>query len=167
MKDNERRRVHTDADESEGSPGPAQFTWPQFVALIVGALYFVGGIVGFFFLGDPATDLAGRSSGSSGNTMLGLELSGLQNVVHLVLGITGLICAAATRRARGYGIVLAVVGLVLFGYGVVAVTDLELDVLGLNWPDNILHGVTALVGLATALVRVPESRTEPRGRAAA
>lgn len=34
--------------------------------------------------------------------MLGLELNGIQNVVHLVLGLVGLLCSAGLqRRSRG------------------------------------------------------------------
>ena len=41
---------------------PARFPAPQVTLLVLGALFLVWGIVGFFFLGDPATDLAGRDT---------------------------------------------------------------------------------------------------------
>ncbi len=141
--------------ETEHSPGAAQFTRPQLDALIVGALYLVGGIVGFFFLDNAATDVGGQDSG---NTMLGLNINAAQNAVHIVLGIVGLICSSGTRRARGYGIVLAVAGLALLAYGVVSVINPQLDVLSLNWPINIVHGLTGLLGLAMAFGGAREAK---------
>jgi hypothetical protein len=136
---------------SEGShePGPARFTWPQLAALLLGAVYFLLGLLGFFFLGDTSSaSLAGRDTD---DVMLGLELNAITNVLHLVMGVAGLICATSLVRARAYGVGLAVVGAVLFVFGVVAVGNPAINVLSLNWGDNILHLVTALVGVGLAV----------------
>lgn len=80
----------------------------------MGAIYFLLGLLGFFFLGDVTASLAGHSAA-------------------------------------------------LFVLGAVAVGCTEIDFLSLYWPDNILHGVTALVGLAIAAggVHRPDRATSP------
>jgi hypothetical protein len=50
-------------------------------------------------------------------------------------------------------VALVVVGVVLFVFGAVAVGRDAVNVFSLNWPDNIVHGLTALVGLAMVLHR--------------
>src|SRR3954452_926603 len=89
---------------------PARFPVPQVILLVLGALYLVGGIVGFFFLGDPATDLAGRDTN---HAVLGLETNALQNLVHVVLGLVALVCASNEAAMRVGGVVLAVAGAAL------------------------------------------------------
>lgn len=132
---------------SDHSPAPARFTWQQLIVLIVGAAYMLFGMLGFFFLDDATTALAGNDTR---DLLLVFELNGLQNLVHLAIGVVGLICAAGQRAARRYGLLLAVVGLALFVFGAIAAGNTDINFLSLNWPDNILHGLTALLGLAVA-----------------
>jgi hypothetical protein len=135
--------------EESQEPGPARFAWQQLTTLLLGAVYLLLGILGFFFLRDTSpTSLAGTDTG---DVMLGLELNAITNLVHLVIGIAGLICTTTLGRSRGYGVGLVVVGAVLFVLGVVAVGNTAINVLSLNWGDNILHLVTALVGLGIAV----------------
>jgi hypothetical protein len=130
--------------------GTAGFTWQQLVVLIVGSFYMLLGILGFFFLRDASapSELGGHDTN---DVMLGFELNGVQNVVHLILGLVGLACATGRQRSRLYGILIAVAGLALFVFGVIAVGRDDINVLSLNWPDNILHGVTGLIGVALAV----------------
>jgi hypothetical protein len=138
--------------EESQQPNPTRFAWQQVVALVVGAAYLLLGMLGFFFLGDPSTaSLAGHDTD---DVMLGLELNGITNVLHLVMGVVGMLCATTLGRARGYGVGLAVVGALLFVFGVFAVGNTAINVLSLNWGDNILHLVTALVGAGVAAVPV-------------
>ena len=135
---------------SDPKPHPAGFSWQQGVALVVGAGYLVLGIVGFFFVrADLDTDLAGHAP----DTMLGLSLNGAQNFLHVVLGALGLLMSARTRNSRRFGVVLAVVGFILFGYGVLTAGQPDANLLDLNWPSNVLHLVTALIGLALVVRR--------------
>jgi hypothetical protein len=85
--------------------------------------------------------------------MFGLELNGVQDILHVILGVVGLACTTRSRSARAYGVALVVVGVVLFVFGAVAVGRDAVNVFSLNWPDNIVHGLTALVGLAMVLHR--------------
>jgi len=141
-------------------PHPAGFTWQQLAALLVGAFYFLLGLLGFFFLGNVEGSLANHDTN---DTMLGLELNALQNVVHLVLGILGMAAATRSGTARSYGALLVVIGGALFVYGAIAVGNRNINVLSLNWPDNFLHLATALVGLAMAVGLIHRRKREPSG----
>jgi hypothetical protein len=152
---------------TEQGPGPSRNTWQQVTALVLGAGYLLLGMLGFFFLQDTATaTLAGHDTG---DVMLFLELNGITNVLHLVLGVVGMVCATTLTRARGYGVLQAVVGGALFLFGLFAVGDPAINVLSVNWGDNILHVLTALVGLGIAVgpvgeraaASVPDAPREP------
>jgi hypothetical protein len=147
--------------EESREPGPARFAWQQLTTLVLGAAYVLLGMLGFFFLRD--TSSASLVGHDTDDLMLGLELNAITNVVHLVMGIAGLSCTTTLNRARGYGVGLAVVGAVLFVFGVVAVGDPTINVLSLNWGDNILHLVTALVGLGIAVGPVRRAAEAPSG----
>lgn len=138
---------------------PARFPAPQVILLVLGALYLVWGIVGFFFLGDPATDLAGRDTNRG---LLGLETNALQNVIHVVLGLVTLVCASNETAMRVGGVVLVVAGAALTVAGVLGLAVPAANVFSQNLAVTIVHGVTALVGLAITLVPVPR----PEGQAA-
>jgi hypothetical protein len=132
---------------TESAPGPAGFSWQQGVALLVGAFYLVFGVVGFFFVRDLSTAVTGQAVDS----LLGIDLNGAQNFLHVALGVLGLLMSTKHRTARRYGVVLAVVGVALFVLGMISLVRPDLNVLDLNWPGNVLHLLTALLGLATAV----------------
>src|SRR3954471_17228779 len=116
--------------------GPSRFPAPQIALLVIGALYLVWGIVGFFFLGDPTTDLAGRDTNHG---LLGLETNALQNLIHVALGLVALVGASNEKATRVSGVVLAVVGAVLTIAGVVGLVVSEANVLSQNLPVIIVH----------------------------
>ncbi|WP_448626361.1 DUF4383 domain-containing protein [Geodermatophilus sp. URMC 64] len=118
--------------------------WPQMAALAVGAIYTLIGIIGFFVTGFD--DFAAHT----GESLLGFMINPLHNVVHLVIGIAGLLLARSLAGARTYGWLLAAGYGAAFVYGLFAVGE-DWDFLALNWADNILHLVTALLGAAIAL----------------
>ena len=122
-------------------------TVPEILALAFGAIYLLIGIIGFFITGFD--DFFGHTD----KTLLGFEINGMHNVVHLVIGIAGLALARTLAGARSYGWLLAVGYGAAFVYGLFA-TDKDWDFLSLNWADNILHLATALVGLVIALLPV-------------
>lgn len=131
---------------------PARFPTPQLTLLGVGALYLVWGIVGFFFLGDPATDLAGRDTNRG---LLGLETNAIQNLIHVAIGLVALVCASNEAAMRVGGIVLAAAGAALVAAGVLGLVVPDANLLSANLAVTIVHGVTALVGLAIVVVRMP------------
>ena len=113
------------------------------------------GIVGFF-----VTGFGDFFAHDTNQTLLILEVNGMHNVVHLLVGVAGLLLARTLAGARTYGWLLAVGYGAAFVYGLVAIGE-TWDFLSLNAADNVLHLATAAVGLAIALgpVRTAVDRT--------
>ena len=130
---------------SAGNTNTGARTWPQLLALIIGAVYLLVGIVGFFITGFD--DFFGHDTNE---TVLGFEVNPFHNVVHVLIGAAGLALARTLAGARTYGWLLAVGYGATFVYGLFAVGQ-TWDFLSLNWADNWLHLVSALAGLAIAL----------------
>ena len=118
--------------------------WPQLLALVFGAVYLLVGIVGFFVTGFD--DFAGHDH----ETLLFFMINPIHNIVHLVIGAVGLLLARTLTGARTYGWLLALGYAAAFVYGLIAVGQ-SWDFLNINAADNVLHLLTALVGLAIAL----------------
>jgi hypothetical protein len=117
---------------------------PQTLALVFGAVYLLVGIVGFFITGFD------NFFGHTHETLLVFDINPAHNVVHLLIGVAGLLLARTLAGARTYGWLLAVGYGAAFLYGVFAVGQ-DWDFLNLNWADNVLHIATALIGLVIAL----------------
>ena len=122
-------------------------TVPEILALAFGAIYTLIGIIGFFITGFE------NFFEHTDKTLLGFEINGMHNVVHILIGVAGLVLGRTLAGARTYGWVLAVGYGAAFVYGLLA-TGKDWDFLSLNWADNILHLATALVGLVIALMPV-------------
>ena len=118
-------------------------TLPQTIALAFGAIYLLIGIVGFFITGF--SDFFGQDHG----TLIIFDINPMHNVVHILIGVAGLLLARTLEGARTYGWLLAVGYGAAFLYGVFAVGQ-DWDFLNLNWADNILHIATAVVGVVIA-----------------
>jgi hypothetical protein len=139
----------------------------QWLALAVGAVYTLIGIAGFAVTGFDGF------AAPEGDLLLGVfEVNPLHNLVHLAIGLAGLALWNRLDRARIYGWLLAIGYGAVFIYGLfVAGTDDPANFLALNAPDNWLHVVSALVGLAIALwpaergtTTGTERRDTPTGR---
>jgi hypothetical protein len=111
---------------------------PQAYALAVGVVYLILGLSGIFL--------------ASGGRVFGVFGAGIVlDILRTVIGLVGLLAARRGRTSRALGLALfvALAGLTVFGV-LVAATGLAQDVnsvLVIRWPDNILHAVTALLGL--------------------
>ena len=125
---------------------------PRTLALIIGVVYTLIGVLGFFVTGFD--DFAAETNES----LLGFQVNGLHNVVHLIVGIAGIVLSRTLATARTYGWLLAIAYGATFLYGLFAVGDEDLNFLSLNWADNWLHLISAIAGLAIALW--PVHRTE-------
>lgn len=118
----------------------------QWIALVVALFFLVLGIVGF-----AVTGLDGFTEHDGDQTLLGFALNPLHNVVHLAIGLIGLALWSTPQRARAFGWVLFVGYGATFLYGLMVDTDSESNILNLNAADNVLHVVSAVVGLVIAL----------------
>ncbi|HEX2074153.1 MAG TPA: DUF4383 domain-containing protein [Geodermatophilus sp.] len=125
--------------------GRGGMAWPQLLALVFGAVYTLVGIIGYF-----VTGFDNFFAHDTNETLLGFEVNGMHNLVHLLIGVAGLVLARTLAGARTYGWLLAVGYGAAFLYGLFA-TGQTWDFLSLNWADNILHVLTAAVGLLIAL----------------
>ena len=130
-------------------------TVPEILSLAIGAIYLLIGIIGFFITG-----FGDFFSHDTGETLLGFEINGAHNVVHIVIGLAGLLLGRTLAGARTYGWLLAVGYGAAFIYGLFAINK-DWDFLSLNTADNVLHIVSALIGLGIALLPV---RNAVRGR---
>lgn len=141
---------------------PRGKTWPELLALAFGAVYLLIGIVGFFITGFD--NFFGNENGAEAHhvdeNLLGFMINPFHNVVHIVIGVAGLLLARTLAGARTYGWLLAVGYGAAFVYGLFAVGE-DWDFLNLNAADNVLHVLTAAVGLAIALGPV-DDRTRAR-----
>jgi len=118
----------------------------QWLALIIGIVYLLVGLVGFAITGfDNPTEH------DHSQTLMGFAINPLHNIVHVVVGILGLALWSTVARARAYGWILAIGYGATFVYGLVVADNADGNILNINGADNGLHLVSALAGLAIAL----------------
>jgi hypothetical protein len=128
--------------------GARGMPWPQLLAMVVGAVYTLVGVIGFIITGFD--DFFAHHSGEK---LLWFEINPAHNVVHILIGVAGLVLGRTLAGARTYGWLLAVGYGAAFIYGLLAVGK-DWDFLNINGADNGLHLATALVGLVIALMPV-------------
>ena len=131
-----------------GNTGTGARTVRRLLALAFGAIYLLVGIVGFFVTGFD--NFFGQHAHE---TLLFFEINRAHNIVHILIGVAGLVLARTLAGARTYGWLLAVGYGAAFIYGLFAVGE-DWDFLNINGADNVLHLATALVGLVIALMPV-------------
>jgi hypothetical protein len=129
----------------------------QLLALAIGAVYTLVGILGFFVTGFD------NFASETNETLLGFEVNPLHNIVHLVIGLAGLALWRRLDTARTYGWLLAAGYGLAFIYGLFAAGNSDINFLSINGADNGLHLVSALAGVAIALW--PAQRTARGGLA--
>ena len=123
-------------------------TVPEILGLAFGAIYLLVGIIGFFVTGFD--DFFAHNTEEK---LLFFEINGMHNVVHILIGIAGLVLSRTLAGARTYGWLLAIGYGAAFVYGLIAIGE-TWDFLSINAADNVLHIATALVGLVIALLPV-------------
>jgi hypothetical protein len=121
-------------------------TLSKSTAGLFGAVYALVGLAGFAVTGFGGT-----------GTLLTFNLSVLDNVIHLVIGLAGLAAyavghAAARRFCQVVGIVVGLLALL----GIVVSNPL--GVMPVGGSDVVLHGVTGLVLLYVGFAGSPEAR---------
>jgi len=118
----------------------------QWLALIIGIVFLLVGLIGFAITGfDDFTEH------DHSQTLMGFAINPLHNIVHVIVGILGIVLWSTVPRARAYGWILAIGYGATFVYGLIVADDADTNVLNINGADNGLHLVSALAGLAIAL----------------
>jgi hypothetical protein len=127
----------------------------QLLALAIGAVYTLVGVLGFLVTGFE------NFAAETDRTLLGLEINPLHNFVHLAIGLAGLVLRRRLRTAKIYGWLLATGYGLAFLYGLFAADNSDIidNYLSLNDADNWLHLVSAVAGVTIALW--PVDRTVP------
>ena len=129
----------------------------QLLALAIGVVYTLVGLAGFLVTGFE------NFASETNQTLVGFEINPLHNLVHLVIGLAGLALWRRLDTARTYGWLLAAGYGLAFIYGLFAAGNSDINFLSINGPDNGLHLISAVAGVAIALW--PVDRTVP-GRTA-
>ncbi|MFD2473335.1 DUF4383 domain-containing protein [Amycolatopsis silviterrae] len=135
-------------------PTVAVRSWARPAVAVLGLIYLVLGVAGFFL---PQTAHAGHDTS---RVIWLFSSSTVLNIVHTAIGLLGLLAARKLSGAVGYCWVLfvAFTGLTAYGILATAFSTVPQDPVNLNWADNWLHGLTALVALVVALGGSREER---------
>lgn len=144
-------------DDGEGDGRRRALTPAQMYCLAAGVALLLAGLLGFIVDSSFDTSASGASGANhadgmlQGKSLLGFEVNGWHNVVHV---LSGLVLLAAWRKRRSAKAVALGFGVV---YGIVTIIGLidGNDVLGLipvNAADNVLHVALSAAGIITGLI---------------
>jgi hypothetical protein len=136
-----------------GASTNATRTPVQTVALVVGAVFLLVGILGFIPGITTNYDQLTFAGHHSEADLLGIfNVSVLHNIVHLLFGIAGIAVARMFNSARTYLIVGGAIYLVLFLYGLFIDKTSAMNFVPVNTADNWLHLVLGAGMVALGIV---------------
>jgi hypothetical protein len=121
----------------------------QKFALIFGIVYAVVGLLGFVpgLLQAPPSGAPALQVDSAYGYLLGIfPVNALHNLVHLIVGVLGIVSARALGSARTYCRAVAIVFGVLTVMGVLPDFNTTLGLIPLFGADVVLHAATTLAG---------------------
>jgi ABC-type transport system involved in multi-copper enzyme maturation permease subunit len=133
----------------------------QWLALVIGVVFLLVGAVGF-----AVTGFGDLTEHDETQTLLGLAINPLHNIVHLVIGVLGISLWATSGGARTFGWLLLIGYGAAFAYGLYVLDDPEINYLNINDADNWLHLGSAVVGLLIAVWPARRRIVEQPGTAA-
>ncbi len=117
----------------------------QLYCTLVGAALVIAGIIGFFY--SASFDTGTSSVLANTDDVFGvLGVNGWHNVVHILLGLLGLACAASYARSYALGVGLLYLVLALWGFA--ESDNVLIGLVPVNDEDNVLHLILGLTGLA-------------------
>ncbi|UOZ04912.1 DUF4383 domain-containing protein [Amycolatopsis sp. WQ 127309] len=142
--------THTDrssaARRRQGTP-------VRLAALVVGVVYLVLGVVGFFVPGNAGSTSAGPfGTHATQYSVLIFSVSPLLNALHTLIGVLGVVAARKVSSTAIYALAVAIGFAGFSAYSVLVVSVGTGDRFNLNWADVILHLVT-MVGAAVVSAR--------------
>jgi hypothetical protein len=114
----------------------------QLYALVIGAVYLLVGVIGFFFASE-------FTRGSADDEFIIFRLNHLHNLIHVVLGIGWLAASRTAALAKNlnalFGAVLLLVA--LLGFTGIDLMHTLVNITESTDPDNFLHLVTGALAL--------------------
>src|SRR5918996_1805999 len=114
----------------------------QLYALIIGAVYLLVGVVGFFFASE-------FTEGSADDEFIIFRLNHLHNLIHVVLGVGWLAASRTAALAKSlnllFGAVLVLVA--ILGFTGIDLMHTLFNITEAADPDNFLHLVTGGIAL--------------------
>lgn len=142
----------------------------RYFALILGIIYVLVGVAGFIpnLLQAPPTTAPGVTVNSDYGLLLGLfPVNILHTIVHLLIGIWGIIAYISYSGSRTFARVVAVLFIVLTIMGLIPVLNTTFGLIPLYGHDIWLHALTGIVAAYFGFVRQPvdEATERPRERA--
>jgi glucose uptake protein GlcU len=120
-------------------------TLNQALALAFGAVYALVGVLGFFVSSN--VDFAGKN----GASLLGFDVNGLHNIVHLLIGVALIAAARTHASAKATNLTIGAVYVLLAVLGPF-INNTAVDIIGLNGPDHFLHLASGVLLVGVALV---------------
>lgn len=116
-------------------------------ALIFGIIYVLVGILGFIpGLSTHPADAPHLSVESGHGYLLGMfPINILHNVVHLIIGIAGILASRSLGGARLYAKALAIVYGLLAVLGLIPATQTTFGLIPIHGNDIWLHALSALI----------------------
>ena len=148
----------------------------QYFALITGIIFLLIGVMGFIpgFVKEPmaSADMPGLSFTTGAGYLLGLfPINVLHNVVHLLVGVLGIVASVSLGSARLYSGALAIFYGLLAVMGLLPATQSTLGFIPIFGNDVWLHAVSAAIAVYFGFIATPdllelrtgESRTGSEG----
>ena len=132
----------------------------QWYALLFGATLLLVGILGF--ISDSSF---GSGDDVEGSDFIIFEVNGWHNIVHILSGLLGLALWRRADTARLYALGFGATYLVVTAWGFIT-GDQVLARAGRRRPDNVLHLLIAVAGIAAGLASRPRKPAERRPRTA-
>ena len=117
----------------------------RMIAFVFGVVYVALGVLGFLVTGFD------NFASDTNESLLGFQVNPLHNLVHLAVGLLGIVMARRTDSARTYGWLLVAMFGATFVYGLFAAGNRDVNFLNINSADNVLHFLNVLIGFAIAL----------------
>jgi Domain of unknown function (DUF4383) len=112
----------------------------QTVALVVGAVFLLVGVLGFIPGITSDYSQLGLAGHESHAALLGIfQISILHNLVHVLFGVVGVLMARTAAMAKSYLVVGGIIYLLLGVYGLLIGEAVAANFVPVNLADDVLH----------------------------
>jgi len=143
--------------ETMQPPKHLPLTYTQMFGYIFGIVYLGVGAAGF-----AATENIGFAAAIGGRELHWFSINPLHNLAHIAIGAIFLIAAfTSPRAAKAVATVVGFAYLALAIAGPLFTANPSANILGLNFADDVLHALTAVVALTVVFVLARVDEYQP------